>query len=129
MDCINELKKDSAYVDFEASHLSNTLKSLLLKSFEFLSPQFIIIHGSLISGKRYTSEDLSDIDVIIVSHKKNFWNLRELYSHFSEYYQQNFDLEIDITLISPNDIINNLNGIEKSSWFQSMKEGFSFIEV
>ena len=129
MECINKLKKNPAYVNFEASQLSKTLKSLLLKSFEFLSPQFIIIHGSLISGKRYTSEDLSDIDVIIVSHKKNFWNLRELHSHFSEYYQQSFDLEVDITLISPNDFINNLNGIESSSWFQSINEGFSLIEV
>ena len=130
MDYMLELKKNPAYVDFkDVPILSDSFKQKLVKSLEFLSPEAIIVHGSTVSGKRYNPSSERDIDIIVVSYKKNFWNLRELYSYFDTNYQSSFDLNIDITLISPSDIKNRNGDIKEFSWYQSMCKGFSIIEA
>ncbi len=75
--CIEEiLLNHNAYIKFKESFFPQNLPiDELLLSLDFLRPFIIVLHGSKVSNKRFSSKVHSDLDVIIISKKTPFWSL------------------------------------------------------
>lgn len=126
MDLIKDLKNMESYCCFEEVILPNNIsKNDLLKSMSFLSPTLIILHGSYLSGKRFSPNGHQDLDVIVVSYKKNFWNIKELYSYFSQNFKNHFKTNIDFNILSPIEFMIKMDS--NSLMFQSIQRGFTIL--
>ena len=123
------LLNSSFYINLGDSILSlkNSLKKLI-SCFEFLKPFLVLLHGSRISGKRFSRKKYSDYDMIIVSHKIAFWSKSTFYKEMAKYLK---NLEknslLDISLVSCGEILQHLKS--ETSLGLSIKQGFTIIEV
>ena len=82
------------------------------------------MHGSRISGVRFSPRGEKDTDLIIVTYKKRFWNLRELYNRL-DIVLKDYEDKIDISIISPGELKAIL--FRNSSLMQSLMRGFTIL--
>ncbi|MCK4827587.1 hypothetical protein KA005_68295 [bacterium] len=119
------IERSDSYVQFNSSMLPEGMSlDNILQLFEFLSPEYIILHGSSVSKIRYSLEGMSDLDLICVTPKAAFWSLTELYSSFHE---QNTRLEVplDISILTNSELYSVIYG--DTSLSVSMKKGFTIL--
>lgn len=114
------------YKEFNEQFLPEDIdKKSLIKNVSFLSPSTIILHGSLISGIRFSPCGEKDVDLIIVSYKKRFWELRGLYDRLYADFSRQYKTKIDVSIISPGELDSILN--RDSSLRQSLMRGFTIL--
>jgi len=114
-----------SYVEFHPRMLPKGIsKDKLMTYFEFLSPMMLILHGSTISGKKFSKKKKSDLDIVCVSLKAAFWPLEQLYERISENLE-NESVKIDVSIITHSELRSVMDG--ESSLSTSFKHGFSIL--
>lgn len=122
---IKKLIDMSSYFQFEDKMLPNNISVESLKNgFNFLSPEVLLLHGSNVSGKKFSNKKTSDLDVICVSHKAAFFPLKQLYEKLESNFQKE-KIKIDASIISCNELSSLIKC--KTSLGVSLSHGFSII--
>lgn len=121
----NTLINLESYVEFDPCMLPKGIsRNKLMDYFEFLSPIMLILHGSTISTRKFSTRENSDLDIVCVSSKAAFWPLEQLYKRLDENLE-NEDIKIDVSIITQNELLSIIE--EKSSLSMSFKHGFSML--
>lgn len=114
-----------SYVEFDPCMLPKGIsRNRLMDYFEFLSPMMLILHGSTVSSKEFSTRETSDLDIVCVSLKAAFWPLEQLYKRLDKNLE-NDDIKIDVSIITQNELLSIIEG--KSSLSISFKHGFSML--
>ena len=122
---INTLANIESYVEFHPCMLPKDIsRHKLMTYFEFLSPIMLILHGSTVSGRKFSQKKNSDLDIVCVSSKAAFWPLEQLYERINEDFG-NESIRIDVSIITYNELISVIEG--ESSLSISFKHGFSIL--
>ncbi len=122
-----KIMKHDAYIPFNQSILPKKLSlDEILSYFEFLSPTLLILHGSLISKKRYSPSGKPDLDIICISKKAAFWPLNELYYNFYNK-SKNLQIKIDLSILTYTQFISFFQG--NTSLSISLNNGFTILYV
>lgn len=95
----------------------------LIEALAFLSPILIILHGSRVTGQKFSEKEFSDLDVVCVSSKAAFWPIDEL---FKEARKSNLP-NVDLSIITLNAILCLLEKSNSSSLAVSLRHGFTVI--
>lgn len=122
---VKALSKAGSYIEFKPSMLPKGIsRNKLIKHFEFLSPIVLILHGSTISGKKFSEKKDSDLDIVCVSLKAIFWPLEQLYKKMNENLERE-NTKIDVSIITSNEFLS----IKEvgSSLNKSLDHGFSIL--
>ena len=101
-------------------------QSEINSALKFISPQIILIHGSQVSKIRHSSNEVSDLDLIIITWKYSFWPLdylcnivRNRLQHITQ------KIEFDISIESPFGLISHV--FQYTSLGKSIFQGFSIL--
>ena len=122
---VNTLLSKESHVEFHPCILPKSVsKTKLMNCFEFLSPILLILHGSTISRKKFSTKKNSDLDIVCLSLKAAFWPLTELYEKIDQNLKDE-DIKIDVTIITYNELLSILDG--SSSLGVSFSHGFSIL--
>jgi len=122
---VNILTNMESYVEFHPSMLpEGTSRNKLLSFFDFLSPIMVILHGSTVSKKKFSTKKQSDLDIVCVSLKAAFWPLEQLYEKMNETLQKE-GVRIDVSIITYNGLLSIIEG--RSSLSTSFGHGFSIM--
>jgi len=121
------LMNHNAYIKLKESIFPQNLSiDELLSRLNFLKPLIIVLHGSKVSNKRFSTKIQSDFDLIIISKKTPFWSMRVL---FKETYEKLSDImrkiKIDLTIVSFREILIHLKG--ETSLGLSLMQGFTIL--
>ena len=123
---VSLLTNKKSYVKFHPCLLPKSISiSKLVGYFEFLSPVMLIIHGSTISKRKFSTKKSSDLDIVCVSSKAAFWPLEQLYKKLRENLQQERN-KIDASIVTYNELASMVIG-GASSLSASFDNGFSIL--
>lgn len=112
-------------VEFSTTMLPKSItREKILKLFDFLSPIYILIHGSHVSNVRFSAKEESDIDIVVVSKKIVFWSLKEIYTEI-ENRTKKLPLTFDVVILSEASFLAHLNS--QSALNQSLMQGVAFL--
>jgi hypothetical protein len=121
------LSNSESYVKFCPSMLppSVTVKKIL-KVVEFLCPTTVILHGSNVSHKKFSTKKCSDIDIVCVSAKAAFFPLEQLHQKVKENIKkEGIEIDLDPSIVTPSAILSIIEG--GSSLSKSLSHGFSIL--
>jgi len=122
---VNTLVKRGSYFEFHPRMLPKGIsRCILMNYFRILSPIMLILHGSTISGAKFSTKKNSDLDIVCVSLKAAFWPLEQLYERIYENLK-NEDIEIDVSIMTYNELLSIVEG--ESSLSTSFRHGFSIL--
>jgi len=124
---ISLLKSLDSFYTFNDDMLPTDIKKEeILNLSSFLSPNLILIHGSFVTKIRYSPNSESDLDLIIASFKKSFWNYNYLNETIrNRFYSLSNAIKFDISLISPYEVYNHI--YERTSLGISILQGVSIL--
>ena len=122
---VDTLVNIESYIEFHPCMLPEGIsRNELMTYFGFLSPTMLILHGSTISGTKFSKKKNSDLDIVCVSSKAAFWPLEQLYERVSENLE-NESIKIDVSIITHDELRSVMEG--ESSLGVSFKHGFSIL--
>ncbi len=122
---VNTLVNIESYIEFHPCMLPEGIsKNKIMLHFGFLSPTILILHGSTISGTRFSKKKNSDLDIVCVSSKAAFWPLEQLYERIRENLE-NESIKIDASIITHGELRSLIEG--ESSLGVSFSHGFSIL--
>ncbi len=126
-EALNVLKSLDSQVSFDPKLLpSPSFGRKITEGLENLSPQIVLLHGSLVSGLRYSPDDSGDIDIVLSSVNCAFFSLEEIYSYANQKLRKIFPREnIDVVLTTPEGLLSHI--ANKTSLGQSLLQGFMIL--
>ena len=122
---VNMLRAMQSCVEFCPDMLPDDVSlSTILDALRFLSPMIVILYGSAVSHRKFSSKRTSDLDIVCVSIKAAFWSLEQLHKKIRENFRD-VNVEIDMSIISYNGFLSIVKG--RSSLSKSLNHGFSIL--
>lgn len=123
---MNYLKSLKSYKPFNPCFIPvGVTLSNIERIFDFISPSIIILHGSCVTGKRY-SPISKDIDIILINNKHIFWDMESIFQVIDiNKNKEKILIDFDISITTQKGFINHLKN--ETSLGVSINQGFSII--
>jgi len=121
----DKLENMRSYVELSQDMLPKGVSAKGIQdALDFLSPIVVLVHGSRVSHRKFSTKKKSDLDILCVSIKAAFWPLEELYSKAQKNLEKQ-NVKIDLSIVSYRGFLSIFE--ERTALCDSLDHGFSVL--